>query len=178
MNYDNDKQTKLFKEFEELEKYCARRVDYLNGLDARMDGFSLIFMARMVAFSGLAVKYGLQSIQYLRWGRLAADSIKNGWTFLKASAQSQVRAIPLAKTVAGSGKAITKGVGSTAMKLSAGLSVVFVVWDAYDMIDSAVDLGQGNKHALSRELSKVRRELQEQYDAVVKQMEKQGIMQG
>ena len=64
------------------------------------------------------------------------------------------------------------------MKLSAGLSVVFVVWDAYDMIDSAVDLGQGNKHALSRELSKVRRELQEQYDAVVKQMEKQGIMQG
>ena len=60
--YDNDRQTKLFDEFEELEKYCARRVDYLNGLDARMDRFSLIFMARMVAFSGLAVKYGLQSI--------------------------------------------------------------------------------------------------------------------
>ena len=109
-----------------------------------MDGFSLIVMARMIAFSRLAVKYGGQS--YRRYRRHAADSIKNGRTFLKANAQSQVRSIPLAKTM-----------------------------NVFGNIDSAVD--QGKKQPLIRELSKVRRELQEQYDEIVEQMEKQGIMQ-
>ena len=57
--------------------------------------------------------------------------------------------VPGAKAIAGSGKAITRGVGGTAMKVSAGLSVVFAVWDAYDMIDNAVGLANGSKHELS-----------------------------
>ena len=174
---DNKKQGKLFRDIERLERYCEKRVKDLDGLDKKVTGFSLVYISRLVAFSGLAVKYGLQSAQYLNWGKKSAEAIKNGWYFLKASAQGQVRAIPLAKSVAGSGKAITKGVGETAMKFSVALSAVFLVWDTVDMISSAVALGSGKKHELSIELSKTKQELKDQYEAVKEHMEKQGIMQ-
>ena len=57
--------------------------------------------------------------------------------------------VPGAKAIAGSGKAITRRVGGKAMKLSAGLSAIFMVWDAYDMIDNAIGLANDSKHELS-----------------------------